>query len=285
MTEGVVGRSHGGETEVQGHRGARGLWPENTLPGFARTIELGVDVLELDVGRTTDGVAVLHHDQVIDAGTIRDTEPAWPADPMFPYVGRAIRELSLAQIRMLDANVVNQRFKDTQQEIPGATVPTLAEVCEIAGDVTLAVEIKTDPSWSDADVKALTLTAAEVCAAHDVRYRLLGFDWRVLAVAREHVPGIPRVALAEESTLDRAWLGDGYEGDLAAAAHGAGATMLSPRRSLTDSALIERAHGFGLPVVVWTVNDQAEMRDLIKLGTDAIVTDFPDLLLAVTDRY
>ena len=100
--------------EIQGHRGARGLWPENTVPGFARTLEVGVDVIELDVGLTADGIPVLHHDQALRGDTVRDRGPYRPRDPMYPYVGRPIRELALAQIKTVDAGVVHERFAATQ---------------------------------------------------------------------------------------------------------------------------------------------------------------------------
>ncbi|TDB79280.1 glycerophosphodiester phosphodiesterase, partial [Actinomadura sp. KC216] len=67
--------------ENHGHRGARGLRPENTLPGFAHALDLGVDAIELDVGLSADGVVVLNHDQTLSPTNLTDTEPVHPNDP------------------------------------------------------------------------------------------------------------------------------------------------------------------------------------------------------------
>jgi glycerophosphoryl diester phosphodiesterase len=273
--------------EIQGHRGARGLWPENTVPGFARTLELGVDVLELDVGLTADGVPVLHHDQALRGDTVRDRGPCRPHDPMYPYVGRPIRELTLAQVKTVDAGIAHKRFAQTQTPLPGAEVPTLAEVCElVAGhDVRLAVEIKTDPSWPE--VETITATAVKVLDSYGLteRSRLLAFDWRVLGVARELLPGGDRVALVEPVTLDASWMaGHDPAGGLVAAAAAAGATMISPKLVMVTPELIAAAHERGVAVVVWTVNDPVEMARYIAFGADAIVTDYPDRLRTVLGR-
>jgi glycerophosphoryl diester phosphodiesterase len=270
--------------EIQGHRGARGLWPENTVQGFARTIELGVDVLELDVALTADGVPVLHHDQALRDDTVRDRGPCLPGDPMYPYVGRPIRELSLAQIKTVDAGIAHPRFAQTQTPLPGAEVPTLAEVCELVApyDVRLAVEIKTDPSWPE--VETITSTAVKVLDSYGLtgRSRLLAFDWRVLGVARELVPAGERVALVEPDTLDASWMaGHDPAGGLVAAAAAAGATMISPKRVMVTPELVTAAHEVGLAMVVWTVNDPVEMARHIAFGADAIVTDYPDRLRTV----
>jgi glycerophosphoryl diester phosphodiesterase len=273
--------------EIQGHRGARGLWPENTIQGFARTLELGVDVLELDVGLTADGVPVLHHDQALRGDTVRDRGPYRPQDPMYPYVGRPIRELTLAQVKTVDAGIRHQRFAETQTPLPGAEVPTLAEVCELVAphDVRLAVEIKTDPTWPE--VETITSTAVKVLDSYGLtgRSRLLAFDWRVLGVARELLPGGDRVALVEPDTLEASWMaGHDPSGGLVAAAAAAGATMISPKRVMVTPELVTVAHDRGLSVVVWTVNDPVEMARYTAFGADAIVTDYPDRLREVLGR-
>ena len=83
--------------EIQGHRGARGLLPENTIPAFERAVELGVDVLELDLGLTRDGVPVVHHDRALDPDRTRDAAGAWLAPP-----GRLLNTLDLAELSELD---------------------------------------------------------------------------------------------------------------------------------------------------------------------------------------
>ncbi len=273
--------------EIQGHRGARGLWPENTLAGFANTIDLGVDVLELDVALTADGVPVLHHDQALSGGTVRDRKPLVPDDPKFPYVGKPIKDLTLSQVKMVDAGIPHKRFEATQTPVADATVPTLAELCELVTphDVRLAVEVKTDPSWPE--VETITAATVKVLESYGLteRSRILAFDWRVLGVARELLPGGERVGLTEPDYLDPAWMaGQDPAAGVTAAAAGAGATMLSPKRVMVTPELIEAAHARDLKVVVWTVNEPDEMRRHISFGADAMVTDYPDRLRTVLDR-
>ncbi len=260
--------------EVHGHRGARGLRPENTLPGFSHALDLGVDAVELDVGLSSDGTVVLNHDQTLLPRNLTDTGPAQPDDPAFPYVGKPIRELTLAQLRTVDAGA-------------GAGIPTLAEACTLLAstDVALSVELKTDPEWTDEEVALFTAAVADVLRSHGVtgRARLLAFDWRVLTEAADHYPDLGRVALIERKTLvaDTAWLAGLSPADPVAAALAIGATALSPEHAITTPDLVDAAHALALPVIVWTVNDYEDMTRFIKYGVDAIVTDYPDRLQSI----
>ena len=296
---------------MHGHRGARGLRPENTLPGFAHALTIGVDVIELDVGRTADGVVIVNHDQALSATTLSDTAPAWPGDPRYPYVGRAIRELTLAQIKTVDAGVRRPDDGDpfvlTQLPILGTGLPTLAEVCALierndADALDLAVELKTDGGWPEADVARFVAAVLKVLDGHGLiwRTRLLAFDWRVLGHALRLAPEAARVALFERKTLDALSPPCSYGTQpnpagpagrcapdrrevcrLIDTAIEIGATGFSPDRALVTPWLVDDAHDRGLPVAVWTVNDPAEMASLIDIGVDAIVTDYPDRLHAV----
>lgn len=263
--------------EVHGHRGARGLRPENTLPGFVHALDLGVDAIELDVGLSADGVVVLNHDQVLSARNLVDRGPAQPDDPDFPYVGRPIRELTLAQLRTVDAGA--------HLGMPGTGIPTLAEACALLApeaEVALSVELKTDPTWTDEEVELFTAAVVDILRSHGLagRARLLAFDWRILAEARSHYPELGRVALMERKTLvpGTAWLAGLSPADPVAAALAAGATAVSPEHAITTPELVEQAHALALPVIVWTVNGQDDMVRFIEYGVDAIVTDYPDRL-------
>ncbi|WP_424528249.1 glycerophosphodiester phosphodiesterase family protein [Sphaerisporangium viridialbum] len=280
------------QVEIHGHRGARGLRPENTLPGMAHTLELGVHAIEFDVALTADGQLVLTHDLTVSAVTSADTVPAMPGDPAFPYVGKPIRSLSLAQLRTLDVGVRHpksdaDRFVRTQVPIPGTRMPTLGAVLGLVGaygadGVRLNVELKSDPTRPDLSADPQRLTEL-VVAELDRHNRLdgaaiLSFDWRVLRVARDLVA--TRYALVEKATLRPEWLGLRYEedfgGDIAAAAASIGATTLSPDRVLVNDELMARAATARLPVAVWTVNDPDEASRMIDLGVAGIVTDYPD---------
>jgi glycerophosphoryl diester phosphodiesterase len=203
--------------EIHGHRGARALRPENTLPGLACALAIGVDAIEFDVTLTADGGLILAHDLVVSAETTLDTAPATEGDPDFPYVGRPWTALTLSQIATLDAG--GRRpvtpFEATFEVVPRAGVPTLDQVCRLvtslnAHAVTLAAEMKTNPRWPAADVRRLTEAALETLAAHGLtsQARILAFDWRVLRAAQAADPAMPRVALVDPATWvpGSAWL-------------------------------------------------------------------------------
>ncbi|MEO3786122.1 glycerophosphodiester phosphodiesterase family protein [Actinocorallia sp. B10E7] len=279
--------------ELQGHRGARGLRPENTLPGIAHALAVGVDAVEFDVGLTADGVVVVHHDQTLSALTSVDREPVSPGDPMWPYVGRRIRELTLAQVRTVDSGVRRpdplDPFTLTQLPLPGTPVATLQEVCRLircAPTVRLCVELKTDPSWADAEVAEFTAAVAGVLNEHGLlsRSRLLGFDWRFLKHARRLAPRLGRVALAEPPTLDPQWLAGSDPDRPVASAFAAGATVYSPQYTILDEDVVRESAELGMPVTVWTVNEPEEMERFIRMGVSAIVSDYPDRLRIVAEE-
>ncbi|WP_327049021.1 glycerophosphodiester phosphodiesterase family protein [Microbispora sp. NBC_01189] len=281
-----------GYVELHGHRGARGLRPENTLPGLAFALELGVDALEFDVAMSADGQLVLTHDLHVSPVTSADTGMATPGDEMFPYVGRPVVALTLPQLRTLDVGVrlpqrPDDRFALTQVPLPDTRMPTLGAVLGLIGalgadDVRLNVELKSDPTRPDLcpDPGRFVTRVVDELDRHDrlSRSALLSFDWRLLEIARPLVER--RYALVERDTMTPEWMNgirlDEVGGDLAAAAASVGATTLSPDRVLVDETLMAGAARHGLPVVVWTVNEPDEAARLMDLGVAGVVTDYPD---------
>ncbi|WP_084955718.1 glycerophosphodiester phosphodiesterase family protein [Thermoactinospora rubra] len=273
--------------EIHGHRGARGLWPENTLPGLSRTLELGVDALEFDVALTADRRPVLTHDLHVSAVTSADTRPLADGDPGFPYVGKPVNSLTLAQLRTLDVGVRLPRHPDdpfalTQVAMPDTRMPTLGAVLGLvnayaADDVRMHVELKSDPTRPELCFDPVMFTEL-VVEELDRHGRLggaaiLSFDWRVISAAASLAPRTPRYALIEPDTLHwHGCLGD----DIPAAAAAAGATALSPEHVMVGEELMAQAAAAGLPVVVWTVNTADLAGRMIDLGVAGIVTDYPD---------
>ncbi|GAA4181857.1 glycerophosphodiester phosphodiesterase [Streptosporangium oxazolinicum] len=285
--------------EIHGHRGARGLRPENTLPGFAHALELGVDALELDVALTADRRLVLTHDLTVSAVTSADVRPAFRDDPVFPYVGRPVGALTLAQLRTLECGIrvprhPGDRFAPTQVPVPNTRMPTLGSVLGLmdaygADGVRVHVELKSDPTRPDLSADPAEFT--EMVVAELDRHRrleraaILSFDWRVLRIARSLIPATPRYALIERATMDGAWL-DGlrledFGGDVPAAAAEGGGTTLSPEHVMVDQEFARRAEKAGLPLAVWTVNEPGRAAELLDLGVAAIVTDYPDRMIAL----
>lgn len=250
-------------------------------------MELGVHALELDVALTADRRIVLTHDLTVSAVTSADTRPVTPDDPAFPYVGKPINSLTLAQLRTLDVGVRYPRhpqdpFALTQVALPDTRMPTLGAVLGLVGayqasGVRLHVELKSDPKRPELssppdDFTALVL---EELDRHNRLHNaaILSFDWRIIKRVAELAPEVRRFALIELDTLD--WngpLGD----DVPAAARAAGATTLSPEHLMVDERLMAQAAAAGLDVAVWTVNDTALAARMLDLGVSGVVTDYPD---------
>src|SRR5688572_10569032 len=132
--------------DAQGHRGARGLLPENTLPAFQRALELGVTTLELDCGLTKDGVVVVSHDPLLNPDFTQDAQGRW-----LEGVGPAIRDFDMAELQRYDVGRLRpgtayaKRFP-TQQPIDGTPIPRLADVFALVrrvGDDTVRFNIET----------------------------------------------------------------------------------------------------------------------------------------------
>ena len=285
--------------EIQGHRGARGLLPENTIPAFERAIELGVDVLELDLGMTRDGVPVVHHDRALDPDRTRDAAGAWLAPPE-PF----LNALDLAALSEFDVgrtapgSKVAKRFP---QQVPrdGTRIPTLAEVLALgrrpdAGAIRFNIETKVTPLAPEetAGPEEFARAVVEVLRAEGMldRADLQSFDWRVLHEAHRLAPDLSTVCLtAEQRWHDNILRGEpgpspwtagldikAFDGSVPRMVEAAGCAVWSPYyRDLTEETLAE-AHALGLRVVVWTVNEADDMLVLARLAVDGIITDFPD---------
>lgn len=278
--------------DLEGHRGARGLSPENTLAAFAKALQVGVSTLELDAGVTKDGHVVVSHDPVVNPTICRDTAPAFPGDPDFPYAGKAIYSLTLAQLKTLDCGTPTPAVRPSQP-VPGTRMPTLAEVFELvarygARHVGFDIETKLDPRKPEetADPATFAAKVIEVIEAYGVAERsdIQSFDWRTLVEARRIRPGLRLVALAQKPTIfpGTPWTAGvaiepgAFDGSLASAAKSIGADALSVRAGDITDALIVVTHRRGMRIVPWTVNTVAAIGALIDRGVDGVITDFPD---------
>lgn len=190
--------------DVQAHRGGRWDRPENTLAAFEHALaNPAISTLELDTGVTEDGVLVVSHDRAINGSHCIDTAPATPGDPDFPYVGDLVRDLTLAQIRTIDCGTRTLPELPEQVAVPGAGIPTLAEVfalTEAAGrdDVRFNIETKISPLADDtAPYREFTrelVTAIQDAGLVD-RATVQSFDWRTIRHARTLDRDIETVAL------------------------------------------------------------------------------------------
>ena len=250
---------------VMAHRGGAGLWPENTLLAFERARDLGVDVIEMDVQSTADGVLVVLHDATLD----RTTDGA----------GRVVA-LTLAQVKRLDAGY---RFStDGGRTFPwrgrGLTVPTLDEVFTRLPGMRFNIEPKQE---SPSLVKPLCRAIRERGMADKVT--IGSFRQGVLDEFRKECPEVATSAgPAEVAEFLRASRNGGGTDEPKFKALQVPESMMGVR--VLTRSLVESARARQLQVHAWTVNEAEDMRRLKELGVDGIMTDYPDRLLAVLGR-
>ncbi|MEI2825678.1 MAG: glycerophosphodiester phosphodiesterase family protein [Dermatophilaceae bacterium] len=265
---------------VQGHRGARGLAPENTVPSFRAAIEAGATGIELDVRLTGDGQVVVWHDPTLQAEKCLMTG--------VDYTDARVDELTLAQLRTVDVGSRTLAAFPQQRAHPGARIPTLAEVFDACSshDLWWTVEVKVDPEDPVEVESRPRLVDGVLLAIHEAglaqRSLVHSFDWGVLDRARELDPGLLRSALAvvghtyaPGSPWVRSVRWEDHGWDLASAAAAVGAHVVSPHHLTCDAEFVDRAHALGLAVVPWTVNEEPDLVRVVEAGVDALVTDYP----------
>ncbi len=282
--------------DLQGHRGARGLAPENTLPAFAAALTLGVDTLELDTGVTKDGVVVISHERRLHPDTTRGPDGQWLSVP-----GPAILELTYAELQRYDVGRLNPATNygkpfPAQKAIDGTRIPRLADLFELVRksgntSVRFNIETKLDPSKPGETLPPEAFARALVrevrAAGMTARTTIQSFDWRTLKVVQAEAPEIATVYLSTErgwlkaATADSAWtaglrLAD--FGSIAKMVHAAGGRIWAPFFGDIDATRLTEARALGLKVVVWTVNDPKDIATMLDLQVDGIISDRPDLV-------
>ena len=191
--------------DLQGHRGARGLAPENTLPAFARAAEIGVATLELDTGITKDGVVVVAHDRRLNPDITRDANGNWIASP-----GPRVRDLTLAELQRFDVGAIKPGTEyakqfSSQAARPGTKMPTLAEIAGLPGRFNIETKISplAPDDTLDPETFARTLIAEIRRLGLASRATIQSFDWRTLAIVARDAPEIARAYLTTERGAKR----------------------------------------------------------------------------------
>jgi glycerophosphoryl diester phosphodiesterase len=292
--------AHAAAFDLQGHRGARGLAPENTLPAFARALSIGVTTLEMDAGLTEDDVVVIAHDRRLNPDIARGSDGRWLA-------GRtpAIRELSWRELQRYDVGRIkpgsdySRRFQDQRRQ-DKVRIPTLEEVFELTrharnGEVRFNIETKISPEAPEDTAPPDAFARALVKIVRDNgmagRTTIQSFDWRTLAIVQKEAPEIATSYLSsQQQALDNIQAGHREDSPWTAGVryrdHGsvpkmvkaAGGKIWSPNYLDLTEALVKEAKSLGLAVLPWTVNDRADMERLIDWGVDGIISDYPDRL-------
>ncbi|MCP3689950.1 MAG: glycerophosphodiester phosphodiesterase [Gammaproteobacteria bacterium] len=304
---GMIGLSNASQAlDIQGHRGARGLMPENTLPAFAKALSTGVTTLELDLAVSKDLHVVVSHNPQFDPDIARlNGDWLMQSSP-------SIHSLTLKSVKNYDVGRLNpagkyaRRFPD-QQSVDDTPVPTLNEVFELVNRsgndlVRFNIEIKINPEKPELTLAPKEFAEAVIKVILNYRMQtrsvIQSFDWRVLAEVQTLAPDISTSYL----TVNQSWANnlqtgmpgsspwlngfdvDDFDGIAARAIKAAGGTIWSAYHKEASPESIKIAHELGLSVNVWTVNEPGRMRELIEIGVDGIITDYPDRLRLVLEE-
>ena len=196
--------------ELQGHRGASGLFPENTVEGFVATVDLGVDAIELDVAITADGVPVVFHNVALQGDIVRGPDDVW-----LDGEGPLLRSLTLAELAGYDVGRLRPGSRAAaahpdQVACDGARIPTLRQAFAATAPVRIDAELKTRPDHPEATVLPVemaerVLAVAAACGALG-RLDVRSFDWRGLRHLRACHPGLPLTFLTAPATVAQAAL-------------------------------------------------------------------------------
>lgn len=263
--------------EVQGHRGARWVRPENSIPAFLYALESGVDTLEMDMHVTKDGVVVITHDPYLSRDLCLNKIGKPPPEKTL------IRSLTLKELQDYDCGSrVNRRFPQ-QKIVPHTSIPTLEEVFAAvansslpnAGKIQFNIETKSEeahPEFTPPPEDFVKLFLALV-RKHKVfsRVTLQSFDYRTLKIAHKLEPKLKLSLLIEDKPKTPA--------DLVQLMKQNEAQVLSPNHEWLTAEMVSEMHRIGARVIPWTPDQVSDWKRLLAIGVDGIITDNPKPLL------
>ena len=260
--------------DVHGHRGTRGTRPENTIAAFREALRVGVDVLEMDMNVTKDGVIVISHEKSIVPDICLGPEGKKLEKPV------PIISLTLEELKQYDCGTIRNAKFSTQVPSPGEKIPTLAEVFELvknstepaAAKVGFNIETKIVPGEPEMspEPEAFAKLVVDTVAKYGMTKRTIvqSFDWRTLKAVKKLEPGIKISQLTEAVLVD-----------LVAVAKASQADIISPEFKWINKEVVDYLHANGIKVAPWTLNDKKDIDNAVNWGVDAIITDYPDELI------
>lgn len=284
--------------DLQGHRGARGLAPENTLPSFQVALDLGVDTIECDMAITRDGVVVIHHDLQLNPDLTRGPDGKWLDKPGPPINTLTFDELQQYDVGRIKPGSDYARQFPQQKPVDGTRIPKLSDLFDLvkkSGNtrVNFDCETKLSPAERDKTLPVDDFTRRAIAeirkAGMERRTMVQSFDWSSLQLIQKEAPEIRTMYLSSPRTLKPGddgkpspWLAgfapEAYGGSVPRAVHAAGGKIWAPNQTFLTPAMLAEARSLGLVVIPWTVNDPPMMVKLLDMGVDGIISDRPDLV-------
>ncbi len=266
--------------DKQGHRGCRGLMPENTIPAMLHAIGLGVTTLEMDIVFTKDKKAILSHEPFFNHEI--STKPDGNFIEEKEEKSYNIYQMTYEQVKTYDVGMKpHPRFP--QQQKMKAVKPLLSDVIDAVNKDMMTrrrpfpyynIETKTQPAtdniYHPAPAEFVELLMAVIKEKEIEDHVIIqSFDFRTLQYLHQHYPGMKTAMLIED--FDKR----GLEAQLKAL--GFTPDIYSPAYQLVNEELVKKCHEQHIRVIPWTVNDKAKIEELKKMGVDGIITDYPDL--------
>jgi glycerophosphoryl diester phosphodiesterase len=273
--------------DLQGHRGARGLKPENTWPAFEEAIQYKMTTLELDTVLTKDKRIVIHHDS--------DTNPVICQNADGTQIQKqSLYLLTIAELQALDCGSKKNPAFPKQISVPGTKLLTIEEFFQKVTEsekktkqqflFNIETKFPDDGSASDQIVEEHTslLVSAVEKAKLSERVTIQSFDLRTLPIVQKKNGKIRTSALFAptyfQGFLMTIGLGSGYREDILAKTVELKANIISPYFLYVNPKFVQTAHNSKIEVIPWTVNSVKEMQRLDACGVDGIISDYPDLL-------
>lgn len=303
---GEVMAATGHSIQIYGHRGARGLSPENSIPGYKTALAIGVDFVDMDVHLTKDKIIVVTHDFTLNPNLTRDKNGNW-IDAANPPL---IKDLDFKTLRQYD---IGRLKPDTeygknfplQFPVDGTHIPSLQQVIKYvkktAGNkVHFQVEIKTDPLHPELSFEPKVIAKETVDMLKkegvDNRTELQAFDWRVLREVQKLDRRIATAYLTDQEISQNMrdidpkkaglWssghLLKDYDNSIPKMIAKLGGKIWGPESKELNADLVKEAHKHGLKVVPWSkvdsLDDSQEIIRMIDIDVDGIISDRPDIV-------
>ena len=271
-----------GEFDKEGHRGCRGLMPENTIPAMLHAIGGGVTTLEMDIVFTKDKKAILSHEPFFNHEIT--TRPDGSFIDGKEERNYNIYQMTYDQVKTYDVGMKpHPRFP--QQQKMKVSKPLLSDVIDAVKKDMMTrrrpfpyynIETKTQPAtdniYHPAPAEFVELLMAVIKEKQIEEYVIIqSFDFRTLQYLHQHYPYIKTAMLIED--FDKRGL------DAQVKALGFTPAIYSPAYQLVNKELVKKCHDQHIKIIPWTVNDKAKIEEYKKMGVDGIITDYPDLFI------
>ena len=232
---------------VIGHRGAAGLAPENTLAAFQKAVDLGIDGVEFDIQRTTDGELVVFHDETVDRTTDGKGETG---------------KFSLPELKALDTG------KWFLPDFAGEKIATFAEVLDLLKNANIILHVELKDPWLYPNMEQ---EVVDMLRKYDYveRCQIRSFYHPVLFAVHE---------IAPEFSISELWW------QVLPTAEETNFKTINGQGDLYTAEYLAEVHARGQKATAWTVNDMELARNLIAMGIDGITTDYPDKVLKLATK-